>query len=203
MLIELNKKRKGKQDRVVKNIIPDSCAIKCYDFNYQAMIDVVAGFHTSPIIFNNTCWSWSGISDSFILGGARGYVGTIRAISNEVAMNAAEAFYSNFYGGNVLNSIHHAISVSMKTASEDIYIYWGLHFSTIKRGVTLKTGKQNIVRCLLKSFYLWSDKINEVSSQSIRDNIEKLINWNSEQIRKYFIWDYFQMKLPKNRRRQG
>lgn len=197
MLIELDKKRKGKEKqlRVHKNIIPDSCAIKCYDFNYQAMFDVVAGYHTSPIIFNNTCWSWSGIADSFLSGGVRGYIGTIWAINNQVAMNSAETFYMNSNKSTILSSLQAAMEITKGTTSEDIYMYWGLHFSTIKSGSSSENSRQNVVECLLRSFYRWNDRIKEVSSKSIKENIYRLVNWHSEQLRKYFFWDYLKMRF--------
>ena len=60
-----------------------SCAIACADTIHQGQFHALASY-SSPIIFNNTCWSWSEVAAFFLAGGARAYVGTLWAIESWV-----------------------------------------------------------------------------------------------------------------------
>jgi hypothetical protein len=169
-------------DGVPKSIVPHSCSIKCSDFIYQAMFNMVACFHTSPIIFNNTCWSWSGIADSFLSGGVRGYIGTLWAINNNVAKSVAENFYQNLFDDTILNSLYKAIAKSKGTKSQNIYIYWGLHFSTLKKAKSVKDSRMNIAEYLLGGFYQWRHKSMTTAVEEIKINSKKLAEWDIKQL---------------------
>ena len=171
---------------IPKAIVPDSCAIMCDTFVYRVMFNMIAGFHNSPIIFNNTCWSWSGIADSFLNAGARGYIGTIWAIDNGVTKMSAESFYQNLFEDTVLNSLHKAIQCTKNTQSEDIYMYWGLHFSTVKKADSTKESRLNIADYLMQGFYGWRRRALGMSSGSAKDNSVELAEWNSEELRRNF-----------------
>lgn len=176
-----------KYDGIPKAIVPDSCTIKCSDFIYQAMFNILACFHTSPIIFNNTCWSWSGIADSFIYGGARGYIGTLWAINNNVAKSAAETFYQHLFDDTVLNSLHKAIDKTKGTKSQDIYIFWGLHFSTLKRVNSVENSKFNVAKCLLQAFYIWHDKSISMPDGEVKENSKILAKWDINELMENFF----------------
>lgn len=171
-----NLKEKYKRKR--KDIVPDSCAIKCSDFIYQAIFNMVACFHRSPIIFNNTCWSWSGISESFLDSGARGYIGTLWEVENNVAKEVAENFYKHIFDDTVINVLHSASKKTKGTDSEDIYIYWGLHFSTLKKADSVATSRKNITECLLLAFYRWRERSRILTEGTTRDNALGLAKWD-------------------------
>ncbi|SHI73939.1 hypothetical protein [Flavobacterium terrae] len=185
MVNELHKKEGKSRKRKAK--IADSCAIKCADFNYQGMFNVLAGFHTSPVIFNNTCWSWSCISDSFLAVGARAYIGTLWEINNNVAKETAESFYDNLFNNTILEGLHKALIHTIGTESENIYVLWGLHFSTLKSGQSIQNSKENVATKILNSFYRWRAKLKTANDKSTYKNIERLINWNYNQLFKYFF----------------
>jgi len=176
-----------KYSGIPKSIVSDSCAIKCYDFNYQAVFNLVSCFHTSPIIFNNTCWSWSGISESFLACGVRGYIGTLWSINNSVANNSAKIFYENLFDNTILNSLQKSFKATIGTSSENIYLFWGLHFSTFKRGVNIKQSRINITHLLLLSFYRWIKQAEEVSNVKIKSDIQRLADWDMEQLKEFFL----------------
>jgi hypothetical protein len=71
--------------RVKKDRIPNSCAIRCIDSIHQGEFVTLAS-HSSPLVFNNTCWSWCEVSKFFLAYGARGYIGTLWAIGNDAAV---------------------------------------------------------------------------------------------------------------------
>jgi hypothetical protein len=166
--------------------VSGSCGIKCSISVYQAMIQVVAGSHTAPVIFNNSCWSWSGIADFFLVAGARGYIGTLWKVDNTIATQVAETLYDHLFTETILNGLQKAIEKTRGTKDEGIYIYWGLHFSTIKKGTSIQKSRENVSRSLLRSFYRRTDQKKNVASKSIQENIKRLADWNMRQ-----IWQHF------------
>lgn len=184
---EENSKKKYKGTR--KSIVPDSCAIKCSDFIYQALFNMVAGWHTAPIIFNNTCWSWSGISESFLDSGVRGYIGTLWAVQNSVAKEVAEYFYKEVFDKSIMETLHDANTKTKGTNSEDIYIYWGLPFSTLKRADSEEKSRTNIAECLLGAFYRWRQRASILPKGTTRDNALRLARWDFNELRRNFCFE--------------
>jgi len=195
MIDQLFKKKCESRKR--KLIIKDSCAIKCFDFNYQAMFNMISGLHSNPFIFNNTCWSWSDISDSFLSVGARCYIGTLWAINNDIAKICAETFYDNLFEGTILNALQKALFHTKGNENENIYLLWGVHFSTLKKGNSISESRMNIAKRLLHSFYRWREHINTVQDAKVQEQIKSLIKWNSDQLFKYFYIESLELIKPK------
>lgn len=181
-----NKNIKGNTTKTPKAIVANSCAIKCSDFIYQAMFNMVAHLHTSPIIFNNTCWSWSKISLPFLNSGARGYIGTIWAVNNTVAKEVAEYFYRDFHNDTIVNILHNTYQKTEGTNSEGVYAYWGLHFSTFKRAYTTENSRQNIAKCLSDAFKTWTNRTTDLPEGNVKNDTIKLAEWNYTEFSKYF-----------------
>ncbi|MFV8344216.1 hypothetical protein [Flavobacterium sp. XS2P39] len=177
--------KKEKIIRVKKDIITDSCAIKCCDFGYQAMFNFLAASY-SPIIFNNTCWSGADISHHFISVGARGYVGTLWNINNNIAKNTAERFYEKLFDNSILDSLQSSLINTLGTKDENVYIFWGLHFTSLKSGASIENSKMDITYALFNSLDIWKRKLGSVSKKSTIDNIKKNIQWNANQIMDFF-----------------
>jgi hypothetical protein len=123
--------------RVPKASVPGSCAVKCNGGIHQAMFRTVGGYGT-PLIVNNTCWSSWGVADFFIGGGARAYLGTLWAVNDPVAVLAAGVFYDAALGGNIAMGVREVGYAIAGTDNADIYALWGLHFSTLSGGQSLK-----------------------------------------------------------------
>jgi len=172
---------------IPKEIVPNSCHIKCFDFIYQAMFHVLASLHTSPIIFNNTCWSWDRIANPFIHGGARGYIGTLWKVKNSIAKLVAEDFYSNLSNDTILNSLHKAMNKTKGSESEDIYIYWGLHFSTLKKVDSVEKSRLNIAECLMYSLAKLGNKARELPAGKTKENTHRLAEWNLSELGNNFF----------------
>jgi len=177
-----------------KNNISGSCSIKCSDSIYQAMFQTLSPL-SSPIIFNNSCWSWSGVAEVFLVGGARGYIGTLWKVDNKIASEAARIFYSLAFDKTVINSLHDAMRITKGTTNENIYIYWGLHFTILKNGSSTEQSKQNVFHSLLHSLSIWNEKAKEVTENSIQENIKKIIKWHSDQLFEYFLMDCLKLKI--------
>ncbi|PZU02774.1 MAG: hypothetical protein DI622_20910, partial [Chryseobacterium sp.] len=118
---------------VIKNI-PNSCAIICKSFHYQAMFTTFCDNH-SPLIFNNTCWSNSDIKSHFIANGTRAYIGTLWNIGNPTARESAKIFYDNIFDKPFMENFHSMQNLITEHSDKNIYIFWGLHFSTLSRGI--------------------------------------------------------------------
>jgi hypothetical protein len=184
MLSEIYKKEKKK--RTKKEIIVGSCGIKCSDFNYQAVFNSIAGSHSNPHIFNNTCWSFYEIPESFLSVGANSYIGTLWAINNTNARNVAESFYDNLFDGSILMAYQKAIELTKNTNDEDIYVFWGLHFSKIEKGKSINSTRIHITDKLLTSQARWRRQLKKVEDESVKYSIERLIKWDLEQLNNYF-----------------
>lgn len=152
-----------------KSNIPWSCAVRCNDGIHQAMFRSVAAYG-SPLVFNNTCWSWAGIADFFLTGGARAYVGTLWAVPNALAVAATKVFYENALGDGIVKALHLVNRSINDTEDADIYIVWGLHFSTLSRGRSYDESAAAVFRRMAQAVSMYVRHLNEVTASDARDN---------------------------------
>lgn len=173
------------QESSVEIIVPGSCHIKCVDSIYQAMFHHLAAMQ-SPIIFNNTCWSWSDVADSFIGVGARGYIGTLWNINNEIATRSAKVFYENVFQKPIIIALHEALKTSKKTKDEDIYIYWGLHFTSLVPSIKLEASRLVTFSRIMDSIDIWKRKLKQTKIPEHKKTIEGIIDWLSRKLARDF-----------------
>lgn len=182
-----NKSNSGKKyNGIPKGNIPYSCSIKCYGAGgftstYQAVFNRIASSHITPIIFNNTCFSWAEISKSFIQSGAGTYIGTLWNIDNETAKNSSIEFYKNIFNTTILNSLFKSFGVTKGTEDENIYIMWGLHFTSLNKGKNIHTSYGNILRTLNDSLDSWKHKLLKTTNPRIKEDAKEIIKWLVEQ----------------------
>lgn len=169
-----NKDNNKPSPRVQKEKIPTSCAIACIDSIHQGMFQILAS-HSSPIVFNNACWSWSEVATFFLANGARGYIGTLWDIRNVDAVIGANTFYSNLFDNTVLHAFFEATKALKGTPSENIYIYWGLHFTTLGRGTSYEESRSKVFRELIRSFFSWVEKVRTTKSATIKKNSVEVV----------------------------
>lgn len=181
-----NEKKNKDLKRDPKDLVPTSCAIKCSDSIHQGMFQTLAS-HSSPFIFNNTCWSWYDVSTYFLAGGAKGYVGTLWAIGNMSAVLGANTFYANAFDKPVINAVHEALGAIKKNGRDkDIYIFWGLHFATFQRALNKSESKYRVFKELMHSFFSWYRKIETTRSEEVRKNSIRIINRIHKEIKGNF-----------------
>jgi hypothetical protein len=169
------------------NKVADSSAIKCHDFTYFAVFNNISGHHASPFIFNNTCWSCTDISHSFISTGARGYLGTLWDVNNKIARNVAESFYQHAFDMTVLEALQIALKETHKTKDENIYVFWGLHFTRLKTGSSIRESRLTVTKKLSANVNAWKRHITGVSDPNVREGILPLIKWSYNQIVRQFF----------------
>jgi len=167
--------------------VDDSCSIKCVDGNYQAMVPHIAGKHTFPFIFNNTCWSWSNIAEGFLSTSCSGYIGTLWNIRNRTAIDIAKEFYKNGFRKSIANNLFDCMDKTIINESDkNIYIYWGLQESYLFES-KLPEPKKYIASRLVENYRKWQDWLSHGLESKHRRSIEKLIDWNLMLIKKDFF----------------
>jgi hypothetical protein len=146
-----------------------SCAIGCADSIHQGQFNALASY-SSPVVFNNTCWSWHEVALFFLDCGARGYIGTLWAIGNDAAVVAAKIFYENVFRGTLLGAVHKALKAIETTPSSNIYVFWGLHFSSLLPGNDIGASVAKIKNETSRSVMAWIRKIKTTRSAEVRQN---------------------------------
>lgn len=174
--LEAKKKQKPIDIEAVK-IITNSRSIKCDDGYYFGGHYQFASSRTSPIIFNNSCWSAFRIAGDFIEGGARGYIGTLWKIDNDLASDTACQFYSNLNKHTVASSLKIAQINLIGSKAENIYIYWGLHFTTFKKLAKDYSSKEKIISILSNIRRQWMFEYPRANSRPVQENIRMRIEW--------------------------
>lgn len=172
--------------RIKKNNVRGSSSIKCSDFHYQALFNILASGDNHPIIFNNTCNSWSRISDPFIKSGARFYIGTLWKIDNLIAKNVAEDFYKNLNKDYVLNTFTHAQKHTIGNRNENIYLLWGLHFTTFRSDKTKDENQEFIIDRLLGCLFYWRTQKDKAADEPTKENIKDFIYWYAKYLASNF-----------------
>ncbi len=160
--------------RKKKGRIASSCAIRCADSIHQGEFSILAS-HSSPVVFNNTCWSWYEVAKFFLACGARGYIGTLWAIDNDAAILGARTFYSNVFSGTVLDAFHRAVKAINGTQSKDIYIYWGLHFTTLSPARGAEQSRSEVFSELLQAVGGWRRQIESTTSMEVKRNAMRVL----------------------------
>jgi hypothetical protein len=154
--------------------IPLSCAIACADSIHQGQFHTLASY-SSPVVFNNTCWSWHEVALFFIDCGARGYIGTLWAIGNDAAVVAAKVFYENVFRGTILGAVCKALKAIEATPSNNIYVFWGLHFSSLPPGNDSRASVAKIKSETARSVMAWVRKIKTTKSAEVRRNSIRIL----------------------------
>lgn len=168
--INLEEDSKHPAPRKPKKNIPLSNVIFTIDGFHQAMFRILSSHH-SPVVFNNSCFSWGETSRFFISSGARGYIGTLWAIGNEEAVKVGKLFYSNIKSSSVMTSLFKGLQEIKNTDSEDIYVYWGLHFTSISsEGVSLENSRERVFKELMRAFVSWIKHIRSIGDGEVRRN---------------------------------
>ncbi len=194
-MIEGINKLEGRRGKVKKNIAK-SAGIKCAHFNYLGMFNMIAGARVFPLVFNNTCWSWQYISESFLAAGVRGYIGTIWVVNNNIAKNVAEMFYDNLFETTVLDALQKSFIYTTGEKDENIYMYWGLHFTKLNKGSSINNTRLSIAGILMESYRSWMYNLNNTNSKSIKENIRRIKNFIFKVLVSDFHKEWLTLRFP-------
>jgi hypothetical protein len=159
--------------------VTNTNSIKCSDFNYLANFDQIGAYNSHPFIFNNSCWSWFTISTSFLVAGARGYIGTVRDIDNDVAVRFSKVFYDAVFSGSIVEAMHVATIDLLTHTPESLYVFWGLHCTTLKNTNPVNINKTRVLEALGASKGTWMRKRDKSRGDGLKRivGIIKDVDW--------------------------
>jgi hypothetical protein len=168
-----------------------SCHIRCYRSFHQGMFDHLAAY-ASPIIFNNSCSSSHELASSFLATGARCYIATLWRVGDSTAQQAALAFYDSLLsGGKVLPAFSATLQSIDNNRYKDIYILWGLHFTSLARPAT--KSDQQIIAGLATGYDMWIRKFATAKDEEVRRNSFPIVK---------FLISELKRRIPPERIRQ-
>jgi hypothetical protein len=157
-----------------------SCHIECHRSIHQGHFGQLAGFG-NPIVFSNTCSSSHELAVNFLSAGARGYVGTLWRVGNNEAKQAAISFYrSVFRQHNVLTAFNEMLQSIQTPKYRHVYVYWGFHFSTLKR--PSEAQEYEILEALMFLWHLWLAKVATTQDEVVRRNALPILRFLAQQI---------------------
>jgi hypothetical protein len=168
-----------------KGNIPASRAIVCNDSFHQGTFRSLAAY-TSPIIFNNACWSWSDIASFFLNAGARGYIGTYWDIMNSSAVTGAKAFYETTTSATAMEAVRRANVAIAATGDANIFTYWGLHFSTLSSGLNFAHNLKRVLHAHVDELFLLIEHIPDIAAPDVLTNTFDAIRLISGDLRTEF-----------------
>ena len=85
-----------------------------------------------------------------------------------------------------MTALFNSLEPTLGTKDENIYLLWGLHFSTLKKGITIIDSKNDVVKKLLNSLSMWKDTLEDTKSETTKKSISEIIDWIEELIIRNF-----------------
>lgn len=174
------------KDEWVRDIeyVTDSRHIECYgEQPFLAVFTSLAG-GMKPIIFNNTCWSWSPVSASFLENGVRGYIGTLWGVNNNAAVDTAIAFYDRIKSIPVAQAIWEAAHSNQPAGDEDIYVFYGLHFTRLLASDSEEDAKKRVTWMLNRWKAYYKLMCDQISDKHRLEYLDLIDSWHDEVIKK-------------------
>jgi hypothetical protein len=172
-----------RRDRIDSPIYA-SCHIECADSIHQGQFQSLASI-SHPTIFNNTCSSWFEIAISFVAAGARAYLGTVWAVNNAVAREAAKVFYEHLLSkGNLLDSFYEMTRAIKEASYRNIYLYWGLHFNTLK--TPIQKPDQEVFNVLVASLLRWQQEYDSTADLELQHQCLRVLRFLSQELKTNF-----------------
>jgi hypothetical protein len=162
------------REREHKDRVSGSCVVVCSDGYHQAMFRTLAAYG-HPVVFNNTCSSWSGITHFFLGSGAVAYVGTLWDVPLDLATGAAERFYKNASSVSMMNALHVVNRAIAGTADANIYVFWGLHFSTLTVGESEEASINQVGSRMARQIEMYLHHLEQPLSDEVRDNAARVL----------------------------
>ncbi len=175
--------RKVNRNKVDNILIEDSCHVQCFDDIHQGQFNSIAS-HGLPFIFNNSCTSWEEFALQLIAAGCRAYIGTLWNINNEVAVSSASVFYNGVFNNTILGAFQEMINSIENEKYKDIYIYCGLHFSTIKK--SSNNSKNRVRDNLLEALDQWISYTFNQKSVELLEAALRIIKFLNSELTSYF-----------------
>lgn len=78
-----------------------------------------------PVVFNNSCSSWTSTGAAFLAAGARAVIGTLWPVTNDVAARVGSYVGRHLHDEDVLGLLHHAVR-DVAESETAAYVYIGM-----------------------------------------------------------------------------
>ena len=112
-----------------------------------------------------------------------------------MAKVSAELFYEDMFEGTILQSFHKMHQKTIGTKDENIYFFWGVHFSKVRAGVNIESSRKIVWLKMNKSLQIWKRKLNKTKRNEIKRNVSEFIDWNIREQLKDFKKEITEMYL--------
>lgn len=162
------------RDRMQRERVPGGCVVVCNDGYHMAIFRTIASYG-NPIVFNNTCSSWCGTNHFFISGGAVAYIGTHWDVPDQLAIDAAKLFYERAAEVPLIDAIH-AVNLRLRgTEDENIYTFWGVHFSTLTIGKSVQRSVNDVGSRMAKLIAMLVRQLGQPLTDEVRENAARAL----------------------------
>ncbi|KIZ15714.1 tetratricopeptide repeat protein [Streptomyces natalensis] len=103
-----------------------------------------------PIIFNNSCQSWTGVGREFVRAGARGYIGTLWSIRSDLAADFARVVVSRL-AVQEMPACEAIVDTGLRAGIERSYLYVGTAAGRLdrSRGRAVTSGETALAACAM------------------------------------------------------
>ncbi len=137
---------------------------------YIPMIHGISDPSSAPFVFNNACVSNYTMSVNFIFAGANFYVGTVKKVGNEDAINVASSFFKQCIGENrpLAFALCEAQNEADMTGEDRVYTCIGCHF--MKLNFSPDLDNRETVKERLRADYMRRQR--RVGMGDLEDNVK-------------------------------
>ena len=148
---------------------------------------------SAPIVFNNSCASWSTTGPSFIRAGARAYIGTLWPVMHDSAIDVARTFSEKTFSETEIeigSAFQSTIECCIKTESDDVdsYILVGIPNQRIRvSSITDIDEEIDVAEYGLRHVYEAAHRLvnsrKPLSALALRETLgEELVVWITERV---------------------
>jgi hypothetical protein len=90
-------------------------------------------------------------------------------------MIGAQTFYENVFSRTVLSAFHQAVRAIDNTQSKNIYVFWGLHVSTLSRAKNAQESRAEVIAELARGSAGWKEHIDGTTNEEAKRNATSVL----------------------------
>jgi tetratricopeptide (TPR) repeat protein len=122
-----------------------------------------------PLVFNNSCQSWTGVGREFVRSGARGYIGTLWAVPSDLAADFARVVVDRLTAQE-MTACEAIVDTGLRAGIERSYLYVGTAAGRLDQslGRALTSGETALAACAMLADAA-SGSVSEVARVLLRE----------------------------------
>lgn len=137
----------------------------------------------SPLIINNSCWSWHELSQRATFAGARGYVGSLFPITDAEAQEVGQALFGRYIGKELHRALWSAQSNIYGQSVRRPYVMVGLPFVTIC--LNTSDSESFLSTAYIDGIAYWSGQATRSACEEIRRNAQRFSRFLAEDLQAF------------------